>query len=82
MLAYFALFACSIAGYAGVQPYAIAVCAIALASISYAEYGALYRRGNELGHARVVDLVMLKSLANALIASSVAFGGGWLVRLI
>lgn len=82
MIAYFALFGCALAGYAGLAPYAIAACAIALVSLSYAEHGGLYRRGLEIGHARVVDLVMLKSLLNALVASTAAYGGGWVLRLV
>lgn len=82
MLAYLALLGCAVAGFSGMPPYAIAACAIALASISYAEQASLYRRGQSLGHARVVEFVVLKSFFNALMASGAAYGGGLLLRLL
>lgn len=82
MLAYLAILGAAIAGFAGVQPWAIAAAAIALASISYADHGHLYERGRDLGLTRVVNGVMLRSLANALIASTIAYAGGWLLRLV
>lgn len=82
MIAYFALFGCALAGYVGLAPYAVAGCAIALVSLSYAEHASLYRRGHEMGHARVIDLVMLKSVLNALVASIAAYGGGLVFRFM
>ena len=76
MLAYLAIFGASIAGYAGVPPYAIAAAAIALASISYSEHADLYDRGRELGLSRVLNTVLLRSLLNGLVAAGAAFGAG------
>lgn len=81
MLAYLALLGCALAGYAGSPPYLVAACTIALASLSYAEHGSLYRRGRDRGHARAVDAITLKSLFNAFVASAVSFGGGWILRV-
>ncbi|HXF54623.1 MAG TPA: hypothetical protein VNK52_10925 [Hyphomicrobiaceae bacterium] len=47
ILAYLAILGSSLAGYAGLPPYAVVVSAIALASISYSENFGLYRRGQE-----------------------------------
>lgn len=77
MLAYIAIFSCALAGFAGVPPFAIAVSAIALASISYGENFDLYRRGRELGLIRDLNIVLLRSLTNGLLAATAAYLGGW-----
>ena len=77
MLAYLAIFGASVAGYAGVPPYAIAAAAIALASISYSEHADLYDRGRELGLSRVLNTVLLRSLLNGTVAAGAAYGVGW-----
>lgn len=82
VFAYLAILGATLSGYAGVQPWAIAAAAIALASLSYAEYGRLYRRGQEVGLSEVVDSVILRSFLNALIAAGGAYGLGWLLRII
>jgi hypothetical protein len=76
MLAYTAIFSCALAGFAGVPPYAVAVCAIALASISYSENFDLYKRGRELGLSRAFNIALLRSLANGLLAAAAAYIGG------
>ncbi|MGE0626295.1 MAG: hypothetical protein AB7O43_00620 [Hyphomicrobiaceae bacterium] len=76
MLAYLAIFGTSLAGYAGVPPYAIAACGIALASISYAEHAHLYERGRTLGLGRVLNGVVIRSLCNGLLAAGMAYGVG------
>lgn len=77
MLAYFAIFACAVSGYAGAPPWTIAAAAIALAAVSYAENTDIYERGRELGLARVLNMTLLRSLLNGLIAATVAFAAGW-----
>ena len=76
MLAYLAILGAAIAGYAGVPPYAIAVSAIALGSISYSNNFDLYERGRELGLSRVLNVVILRSLVNGLLAATAAYLGG------
>lgn len=77
VLAYIAIFSCALAGFAGAPSFAIAVCAIALASISYSENFDLYRRGRELGLSHGLNFVLLRSLANGLLAATAAYLGGW-----
>lgn len=82
VLGFISIFAVSIAGYADVGLWAIAACAIALASTSYAEHYALYRRGQELGLTHATRIAVLRSFGNGLIAAGGAYVGGWLLRLV
>ncbi len=77
MLGYLAILGAAIAGYSGVPPYAIAVSAIALGSISYGENFDLYRRGRALGLHGTLNVVLLRSLLNGLLAAALAYLGGW-----
>jgi len=76
MLAYLAIFACTLAGYGGAPPWVIAATAIALAAISYSEHAPQYERGRALGLLDGVNAVLLRSLLNGVAAAAVAFGGG------
>jgi hypothetical protein len=82
MLRFLAIFAAALSGFGGVGIWAVAACAIALASLSYAEHYQLYRRGQELGLTDVLRGTVVRSFANALIASGGAYLGGVLLRLI
>lgn len=82
MIAYTAIFAAALSGYAGVGLWAVALTAIALASLSYAEYGGLYRRGKELGLIGMTQSTMLQSATNALLATGAAYAVGCVFRLI
>lgn len=82
MLGFISIFAASVAGFANVGLWAIAACAIALASTSYAEHHALYRRGQELGLTDTLRSTVLRSFGNGLIASGAAYFCGWFLRLI
>jgi hypothetical protein len=82
LLGYLAIFGSSLAGYAGLGPWIIAVAAIALASVSRAQYADLYERGRDLGLVHIIDSTMLRSLGNALVAAGVAYVGGWALGLI
>lgn len=79
---YIAILGATLSGYAGLQPWAIAAAAIALASLSYAQYGQLYKRAQDLGFSDIADGVMLRSFLNALIAAGGAYGMGWLLRVM
>jgi hypothetical protein len=81
-LGYLAVFGAALAGYAGLGPWVIAVAAVALASVSRAQYADLYERGRDLGLISIIDSAMLRSFGNALVAAAVAYGGGWLLKLI
>lgn len=82
MIAYTAIFASALSGYAGAGLWAIPLTAIALASLSYAEYGGLYRRGKELGLIGMTQSTMLQSATNALLATGAAYTVGWVFRLL
>lgn len=82
LASYLAIFGASLAAYAGVGPWAIAVAAIALAALSRADHAELYERGHNLGLFQVVDAVMLRSFGNALLAAGAAYGAGWVLRTI
>lgn len=82
MIAYLAIFCVALTGYAGIGPWAISAGVLALASISYAENARTYERGRELGISRIVDSVTLRSVFNATVASALAYGFGWFMRII
>lgn len=77
MLAYLAILGAALAGYSGIAPYAIAVSAVTLSSISYSENFDLYRRGRELGLSGTLNIVLLRSLFNGLLVAALAYLGGW-----
>ncbi len=82
MLGFVAIFAAALSGFVGIGVWAIAACAIALASLSYAEHYSLYRRGQEMGHFDALRSTTLRSFGNALIAAGGAYACGYLLRLI
>lgn len=82
VVGYLAILGAAICGYASVGAWAIAISALALASLSQAEYGALYRRTAELGPGSIGFSVAMKSLGHALLASGGAYLGGILLRLL
>ncbi len=82
LVGFIAIFGAVICGYASVGAWAIAISALALASLSQAEYSGLYRRTAELGLGSLGFSVAMKSLGNALLASGGAYLGGVLLRLL
>lgn len=80
MLSFIAILAAALSGFAGLGIWAAAACAIALASLSYAEHYQLYRRGQELGLTDALRSTVLRSFVNALIASGGAYAGGVVFR--
>jgi hypothetical protein len=82
MLGFTIILASALAGFGGLGIWAIAACAIGLASLSYAEHYQLYRRGQELGLTEVLRSTTLRSFGNALMAAAGAYAGGLLLRLI
>jgi hypothetical protein len=81
-IGYLAVFGSALGGYAGLGPWIIPGAAIALASISYGEHLRAYARGRELGMHAIIDSVMVRSVCNAVVASAVAYGFGWFMRVI
>jgi hypothetical protein len=82
MLGFVVVLAAALSGFGGVGLWAVAACAIALASLSYAEHYQLYRRGQELGLTEILRSTTLRSFGNALVAAGGAYAGGLLLRLI
>ena len=82
LLGYLAVFCSSLGGYSGIGPWVIAIAAIALAAVSRTQYSDHYERGRDLGPLRVIDATMLRSFGNALVASGIAYGGGWALKTI
>lgn len=82
VIGYIAIFGAVICGYASVGAWAIAISALALASLSQAQYSGLYRRTAELGLGSFGFSVAMKSFGNALLASGGAYLGGVLLRLL
>lgn len=82
VLGFLSTFAAALAGFTGTGVWAIAGCSIALASLSYAEHSELYRRGQDLGLTQLLRATALRSYGNALLASTGAYVGGYLLRLL
>jgi hypothetical protein len=82
MLGFLTIFAAALSGFGGLGVWAIAAAAIALASFSYSEHQQIYRRGNEAGLSDALRGNVVRSFANALMASGGAYGCGALLRLI
>jgi hypothetical protein len=82
LLGYLAILGASLAGYAGVGAWIIAVAAIALAALSRAEHGVTYERGRELSLHGVIDSAIVRSLFNGTVASAAAYGFGLVMRII
>ena len=77
MIGYFAIFCTALAGYAGTPAWIIGAGTLALASVSHAENIAIYERGRDFGLNRILNLAVLGSLLNALLAASIAYSAGW-----
>jgi hypothetical protein len=82
MLGFFGIFGTSLAGYAGLGPWAVAAGTVALATASRFEYAGAYERGRELSLHRAIDAALLRSVVNSFLASGVAYGFGCLMRAI
>ena len=82
VLGFIVIFAASIAGYADAGLWTIAACAIGLASASYSEHYALYKRGQDLGLTDTLRATVLRSFGNGLVAAGAAYFCGWFLRLI
>ncbi|OYW56867.1 MAG: hypothetical protein B7Y80_01940 [Hyphomicrobium sp. 32-62-53] len=81
MIGFIAIFAAALCGYAGVGLWAPAASAVALASLSFAENGGLYRRGKELGLTEITTSTLLLSFGHAMAASGGAYVVGAIFRL-
>jgi hypothetical protein len=82
MLAYLTILGASVAGFAGGPPWLIAVTAMMLSSLSFLKYGHIYERGRDTGFFALVDEAVVRSFFNAVVATSSAYGLGWLLRFV
>jgi hypothetical protein len=82
MLAFMAILTTSICGLAGAPLWTAAVCALALATISYARHQALFERAADHGMQDAIDQTLLSSLANGFAAGVIAYGCGAALRLL
>lgn len=82
MIGFLAVFASALSGYGGIGVWAIAASALALAALSQAEYGFLYKRAREGGQVDAAQSTAMLSLANALLASGGAYVAGLALRFL
>lgn len=82
MASFLVIFAASMAGYAHIGFWAIAVGSFALLGLSYAERQHLISRANEIGGGSFAENSLLNSLFNATCATGAAYAFGLLLRVI
>ena len=80
VIGFLIIFGSSLAGFAGTGLWAIALAALGLLALSYAERQAMSRRLAELGADAAVAGSMATSAFNAICATGVAYAFGVLVR--
>jgi hypothetical protein len=82
MASFLVIFAASMAGYAHIGIWAVAVASLALLGLSYAERQRLISRAIEIGGASFAEHSLLNSLFNAVCATGAAYIFGLFLRLI
>ena len=82
MAGFITIFAAALSGYAGIGVWAIVVIAFALSMLSRAEYQDLYSEAGKAGLLQIARAITIQSVANAFMASSIAYAGGWVLRHI
>ena len=82
MLGFLAIMAVALCGLAGAPAWTVPVAAISLASVSYARHYLLFRRAANIGMQDAIDQTLARSLVNALIASTMAYGSGLVFRVL
>lgn len=82
MLGFIAIMTVALCGLAGAPAWTVPVAAISLASVSYARHYMLFRRAANVGMQDSIDQTLARSLVNALIASTMAYGCGLAFRVL
>jgi hypothetical protein len=82
VLGLLAILAVALCGLAGAPAWTAPVAAISLASVSYARNYVLFRRAANLGLQDAIDQTIVRSLVNALAASTMAYGCGLAFRFL
>jgi len=76
MIGFIAIFGAALSGFAGVGIWAVAAAAIALAALSQARFGALYKRADSLGLRSQAQPFLLISALNAVATTAIAYVAG------
>ena len=82
MLAFLAILAAGLCGYANAPALSWPAASIALASLSWAEHYLLIRRGIEAGLNTEIDDTLLRSFFNAVVATGACYWFGVTVRMV
>jgi hypothetical protein len=82
VLGFLAIMAIAVCGLAGAPAWTVPVAAISLASLSYARHYVLFRRAANVGMHDEIDQTLVRSLLNALFASTMAYGCGLVLRVL
>ena len=82
VLAFVTILAVALCGLAGAPAWSVLVAAISLASVSYARHYMLFRRAAAPGLQDAIDHTLIRSLVNAVIASTMAYGCGLAFRFL
>ena len=82
MLGFLAIMVVALCGLAGAPAWTVLVAAISLASLSYARHYVLFRRAANVGMQDEIDQTLVRSLLNALVASTMAYGCGLVFRVL
>jgi hypothetical protein len=82
VLAFITILIVAFCGLAAAPGWWIPLGTVALASISYAQRYALFRRAHDAGLQAEIDRTLVASLFNGLVASTVAYGCGAALRFL
>jgi hypothetical protein len=82
MLGYLAILGASLCGLAQLSAWTIGIAAIALMSISHAQYERTIFRARDAGLVGDRDYTLAWSALHALAASAAAYAGGWIVSIV
>ena len=82
VLAFTSIVVVAFCGLAAAPMWSVPIAALALATISYSRHQPLFRRAADLGLQDHIDQTLLRSLVNALVASTAAYGCGAALRFL
>ena len=82
MVSFLVIFSAALLGYFRASPLAWPAAALSLLLISWAEHYLLARRGVEAGLGDEISDTLLRSSANALLATGVCYWAGVLMRML
>ena len=80
MLAYLIILTASVTGLTGGAPWVIPASAVLLFSVSHIRCADLYQRGRNVGQFAAIDDTKIRSALNAIFATGLAYGVGFLLH--